>query len=395
MEKYNLNEGNDALKRVLLMMKYDAKKTLTENIEEMESVDEQYVAPAVGGTAAAAGVGAGAAALGMVPGTAAMLAPGVAAVGSGGIIAGTGAAGLASTVGALIPGVAAGTTGALVAGSAAIAGAAALAVLPLVYWLVTKDTGANKVKKMFDMCSTESAKIAKLQRKLDDGALRTITDDIEDAIVNDSWGFQGGTDEEKLFGAFKKLEAGTASDFCALIKYYNAHSDSGDLWDDLDSDIDAESEWKQIYRPIRNCVEDSLKTIADDTIKDCKQNPNQAKCKGGGGGGGGKTPPKFKVCKGTYTQGCKSDVITKVQGCLNIKTDGLFGPKTQGALESKGFKNGFTDKDVDKLCPVNVVVEPPVSQEDQYGYDTGNQQGQKPPFDSTVSHISADKLDSI
>ena len=36
MEKYNLNEGNDALKRVLLMMKYDAKKTLTENIEEME-----------------------------------------------------------------------------------------------------------------------------------------------------------------------------------------------------------------------------------------------------------------------------------------------------------------------------------------------------------------------
>jgi hypothetical protein len=392
MEKYNLNEGNDALKRVLLMMKYDAKKTLTENIEEIESVNEDVSDVAVGGTAAAAGVGAGAAALGLVPGTAAMLAPGVAAVGSGGIIAGTGAAGLASTVGALIPGVAAGTTGALVAGSAAIAGAAGLAVLPLVYWLVTKDTGANKVKKMFDMCSTESAKIAKLQRKLDDGALRSITDDIEDAIVNDSWGFQGGTDEQKLFGAFKKLEAGTASDFCALIKYYNSHSDSGDLWDDLDSDIDAESEWKQIYRPIRNCVEDSLKTISDDTIKDCKTNPNQAKCK--------KvvpvpTKPKFKDCKGTYTLGCKSDVIKKVQGCLNIKTDGLFGQKTQGALESKGFKNGFTDKDVDKLCPANVVVEPPISQEDQYGYDTGNQQGQKPPFDSTVSHISADKLDSI
>jgi hypothetical protein len=395
MEKYNLNEGNDALKRVLLMMKYDAKKTLTENIEEIESVNEDVSDVAVGGTAAAAGLGAGAAALGMVPGTAAMLAPGVAAVGSGGIIAGTGAAGLASTVGALIPGVAAGTTGALVAGSAAITGAAALAVLPLVYWLVTKDTGANKVKKMFDMCSTESAKIAKLKRKLDDGALRSITDDIEDAIVNDSWGFQGGTDEEKLFGAFKKLEAGTASDFCALIKYYNSHSDSGDLWDDLDSDIDAESEWKQIYRPIRNCVEDSLKTISDDTIKDCKTNPNQAKCKKVVPVPPVPTKPKFKDCKGTYTIGCKSEVIKKVQGCLNIKTDGLFGQKTQGALESKGFKNGFTDADVDKLCPANVVVTPPVSQEDQYGYDTGNQQGQKPPFDSTVSHISADKLDSI
>jgi hypothetical protein len=36
------------------------------------------------------------------------------------------------------------------AAGAIIGGAAALAVLPLVYWLVTKDTGANKVKKMFD-----------------------------------------------------------------------------------------------------------------------------------------------------------------------------------------------------------------------------------------------------
>ena len=390
MEKYNLNEGNDALKRVLLMMKYDAKKTLTENIEEMESVNEDTADVAVGGTAAAAGLGAGAAAAGLLPGTAAT----IGLLPAGGVVAGTGAAGLASAVGGAIPGIAAGSTTALVTGGAILGGAAALAVLPLAYWLITKDTGANKVKKMFEMCSTDAAKIAKLQRKLQDTDLRSMTDDIEDAIVNDSWGFQGGTDEEKLFGAFKKLEAGTASDFCALVAYYNKNSDSGDLWDDLDSDIDAESEWKQIYRPIRNCVEDSLKTIADETIKDCKQDPNQAKCKGGGGGGG-ETTTKFKDCKGTYTQGCKSEVIRKVQGCLNVKPDSLFGPKTQGALESKGFKNGFTDADVDKLCPANVVVEPPVSQEDQYGYDTGNQQGQKPPFDSTVSHISADKLDSI
>lgn len=378
MEKYNLNEGNDALKRVLLMMKYDMKKTLTENVEEIESVDEQYTAPAVGATAVGAGLGAAAA------GTAAA---------TGASIAG-GTTGAAFTVGAtLLPAsTSIGAVGAAALGGAVLGGVLALGVAPLAYWLITKDTGANKVKKMFEMCSTDAAKIAKLPRKLQDTDLRSITDDIEDAIVNDSWGFQGGTDEEKLFGAFKKLESGTASDFCALIKYYNTHSDSGDLWDDLDSDIDAESEWKQIYRPIRNCVEDSLVTIADETIKDCKTNPNQAKCK--------KvvppTPtPKFKDCKGTYTQGCKSEVIRKVQGCLNVKPDGLFGPKTQGALESKGFKNGFTDVDVDKLCPANVVVEPPVSQEDQYGYNTGNQQGQKPPFDSTVSHISADKLDSI
>jgi len=115
---------------------------------------------------------------------------------------------------------------------------------------------------------------------------------------------------------------------------------------------------------------------------------------GRGTGGGGPTG-KFKDCTGTYIQGCKSEVIRKVQGCLDIKPDGLFGPKTQAALESKEFKNGFTDADVDKLCPANVVVEPPISKEDQYGYDTGNQQGQKPPFDSTVSHISVDKLDTL
>jgi hypothetical protein len=382
MEKYNLNEGNDALKRVLLMMKYDAKKTLTENVEEIESVDEQYVAPAVGATAVGAGLGAA---------TGAGI--GAAGLSTMGAVSSTAVGGAAMSLGTALGGSTA--AGALTIGGAALGGVAALALAPLAYWLITKDTGANKVKKMFEMCSTESAKIAKLQRKLQDTDLRAITDDIEDAIVNDSWGFQGGTDEEKLFGAFKKLEAGTASDFCALIKYYNANSDSGDLWDDLDSDIDAESEWKQIYRPIRNCVEDSLIKIADDTIKDCKQDPNQAKCKK-------VVPPvptksKFRDCKGTYTQGCKSGVIKKVQGCLNVKPDGLFGPKTQGALESKGFKNGFTDADVDKLCVANVVVQPtpPISQEDQYGYNTGNQQGQKPPFDSTVSNISVDKLDSI
>ena len=74
---------------------------------------------------------------------------------------------------------------------------------------------------------------------------------------------------------------------------------------------------------------------------------------GGGGhnGGGNGLSGHYHDCPtGTYTQGCKSEIIRKVQGCLNIKDDSLFGPKTQGALESKGFKNGFTDADVTKLC---------------------------------------------
>jgi len=38
MEKYNLNEGNESLKRILLMMNYDNKKTLSENVE----INEYY-----------------------------------------------------------------------------------------------------------------------------------------------------------------------------------------------------------------------------------------------------------------------------------------------------------------------------------------------------------------
>ena len=67
----------------------------------------------------------------------------------------------------------------------------------------------------------------------------------------------------------------------------------------------------------------------------------------------------YTACSGTYKKGCKSDVITKVQGCLNADTtlnldvkltpDGKFGPKTQAALTKKGYTT-FTDADVDKIC---------------------------------------------
>ena len=308
----------EALQRIKLMMEYDSSKTLDEN---KKVISEQLAAPAVAGAVTGAGLGATAAATGLVSGT----------------LTGGGMAGLATSAGlALTPvGTAAATVSAV--GFGVVGGAIGLGLLPLVYWAVTKDTGANKVKKMFEMCSSEAAKIAKLPRKLQDTDLRSITDDIEDAIVNDSYGFQGGTDEEKLFGAFKQLESGTASDFCALVKYYNSHSDSGDLFDDLDSDIDAESEWKQIYRPIRNCVEDSLLTLKDET-------PKKDDKKTGGKTGGG-----YKSCTGTYSFGCKSDIIAKVQGCLGLVTDGKFGPKTKSALSGKGFTT-FTDADVDKIC---------------------------------------------
>lgn len=69
--------------------------------------------------------------------------------------------------------------------------------------------------------------------------------------------------------------------------------------------------------------------------------------------------PSYIDCVGTYQKGCKSDVIEKVQGCLNddkkldlnpkLVTDGKFGSKTKAALVQKGFST-FTDSDVEKIC---------------------------------------------
>lgn len=67
-----------------------------------------------------------------------------------------------------------------------------------------------------------------------------------------------------------------------------------------------------------------------------------------GGTGGGTSG--YKDCSGSYSYGCKSPVIAKVQGCLGgLVQDGKFGPKTQAALKAKGF-DSFTDADVDKIC---------------------------------------------
>jgi hypothetical protein len=327
------------------MMKYDSSKTYTENkviVENKEVIKEQYEAPVAASGLAGAGIGAGLAKAGAL-GTAAVAAntaTGTAAVGA------SGAPALAAALGVSAP----------VAG-AIIGGAAAVAVLPLVYWLVTKDTGMNKVKKMFEMCSTESAKIAKLPRKLQDTDLRSISDDIEDAVNYQTLGFLAGTDEEKLFSAFKQLESGTASDFCALIQYYNKNSESGDLFDDLDSDIDAESEWRQIFRPIRNCVEDSLLTLKDEgaTTDDTKP------ITGGG----------YKDCAGSYSLGCKADAIAKVQACLGLVADGKFGPKTQAALTAKGFTS-FTDAEVDKICGKTPTPEVDSEFEDVDGDDAND-----------------------
>jgi hypothetical protein len=82
---------------------------------------------------------------------------------------------------------------------------------------------------------------------------------------------------------------------------------------------------------------------------------------GGGGGTGGGNQTIIKSCQGTYSRGCKSDLIKKVQGCLNEKLysadtknqlvqDGIMGKKTETALKNYLGKKTFNDTDIDFLC---------------------------------------------
>lgn len=72
---------------------------------------------------------------------------------------------------------------------------------------------------------------------------------------------------------------------------------------------------------------------------------------GGSGGTGGGGEGGYTDCPGPdYSKGCKSEAVRKVQTCLGLTPDGKFGPKTQSALEGKGYPNGFTDSDIDKIC---------------------------------------------
>ena len=362
MGKHNLQEGKDELIRAILLMKYDTKKTLTENQEKIKPlIKEDTPGAAVGGTLVGAGTGAAIAGGAYAAGLPTM-----------GALASTATGGAAMTIGTALGGATAASS--LAIGMSVLGGAAGLAIVPLVYWLITKDNGANRVKSYFDFCSSSADKVAKLKRKLSDGEIRDIADKINDAVNYSTWGFMAGTDEEGLFSAFKSVASGSASDVCALLQFYNRQY--GDLWDDLDSDIDSESEWNQIYRPIRNCVEDSMKELEDVPKKQCPTdkpylnvNTNECESKLCGscvllicpdgspipadGKCSGKPNPEqstWRECNDfPLTRGCRGKLVSDIQNCIGATVDGKFGPQTERKLTDAGHPTSVTKEVYDKI----------------------------------------------
>jgi hypothetical protein len=333
--KYNPEE---ALQRAKLMMGYDTRKTLKENKETLE--EQTWWKSMLAGGATGAAVGA-------------------------------------------------------VAGPMAIPGAVVGAVLGLVFDFAGGDASKTKVVEIIKACSTNKKEIGKTI--LSDDEL----DELSDKLYTSMKGT--GTEEDDIKDVFTQIQS--VPDLCALVDNYK--DNYGDLVEWLDGDLDGDEEWRDyVALPLRTAIRNSKKASEEGTgtttirqkninavwcsvnlkhIIELPENPYNGKkweefiiiekvtqeelgvaknsCpeKGGvvktGGGGG------YKPCSGTYSYGCKSDVIAKVQGCLGgLAQDGKFGPKTKAKLSAKGFTT-FTDADVTKICEKTTVVEPEISGE--------------------------------
>ena len=285
----------EALQRAKLMMGYDTKKTLKEN---KETIFEQ-----INPTQATLGtIGAGT-----------------------GFVAGT----------SLAAGAAAGTAVFPIVGTA-IGALVGVGLGALGYWMDNADKGKESFAELMNACKAPGA--SKLVPKMSKSDIRNIAYSIEDA--KGDW----NDDEDAIVAALQKVES--IADLCALDKKV-----TGGLFKFLDDLSDSPDEWKMFTRPIAGMIEDSEIVLTPEEQgkkDDGKKDDGKKVVKKEGGG--------YKPCSGTYSYGCKSDVIAKVQGCLGgLSKDGKFGPKTKAKLSVKGFTT-FTDADVDKICSTQIVA---------------------------------------
>lgn len=204
-------------------------------------------------------------------------------------------------------------------------------------WMYNVQGGGDsfsKTQSFFAGCSTN---IKDLKPTVSKEEYRAAADSIYNAIE----GF--GTDLDAIKSALNSMP--TVADLCALNSWYSTQY--GDLYDDLDSDIDGTDFTKYVWSAIAPKVADAV----DELETAIEEEETDGGTDGGTGGGTG----GYKDCSGTYSYGCKSSVIAKVQGCLGgLVQDGKFGPKTQAALKAKGFES-FTDADVDKICGIDSI----------------------------------------
>jgi hypothetical protein len=100
----------------------------------------------------------------------------------------------------------------------------------------------------------------------------------------------------------------------------------------------------------------------------------------GGGTSGGGGGSRYKQCAETFpiAMNCKNSTIARVQGCIGVTQDGAFGPKTSAALVAKGADgSSITQASVDKVCGPGAAAKieklgQDVDVEDMGGNNTSN-----------------------
>ncbi|HOH61184.1 MAG TPA: hypothetical protein PK698_01650 [Bacilli bacterium] len=315
----------------------EQKKKLSEQTRPGEMLGK--TAAVTGGALAAGGIaGAGA-------GIAGSTATGsMAALGVGSVVLGAKSA--------LLP-----ATAITAVGGGVIAGAAALALTPLVLWLIDKDKARPKVQKLFKYVEDNKTQIDQVPRGLSDEQIWDASDQLFIAMK------RLGTREKAVYRVFESLK--TISDLSALITFYN-QDNKVSLMKQLDRDFNMTKEWMKIYRPIRNLVLRFAKEMA-------QNQPETPETSVGGAGGAGGT---YKFVDGSaenpYKYGTKGHGIVKVQECLGLKADGLFGPKTKSRLSSLGQSyDQFTNEDVATICKMARQERSPITVKGAQGATAG------------------------
>lgn len=273
----------EALQRVKLMMGYDMKKTLRENIKETGVVLNEQGSVA---KSALAGAATGAAAGGAV---------------SGGVLA--------------IP-------GALVGG-----------ILGLVTSIASSSLNQTKFKELVKACTTNKNEVGK--KTMDDNTLDSLSDELHTA-------FDGmGTDEAKVKKVFSSIS--TIPDLCGLVDNYK--NSYGDLSADLDGEMDGDDEWRDyVLLPLRPAIRAS-KSASDTTTSGSTQ--TQTKTKTATPiptelkdiEGVKKFQDWLDTNKANWATGYPNGILNKAGGY------GKFGPRTSKAWASYGqeyLKGGTT-----------------------------------------------------
>jgi hypothetical protein len=209
----------EALQRVKLMMGYDLKKTLKENVKEMGvNLSEQtQIWKDVAGGAAVGAASAGAVSLGTL----------------------------------------------------AIPGAVVGAVLGLIRGLGAEHITQDKFKTLVKACSTNKKEVGKTT--MDDASLDKLSDDLHTAFNDTTLGMPS-TDEAKVKSVFSSIA--TIPDLCGLVDNYK--ESYGDLVKDLDGEMDGDEEWRDyVLLPLRTAIRAS-KTASSSTSDSTSGKQQQA-----------------------------------------------------------------------------------------------------------------------